>query len=247
MTAQTSEPSRFHAPLLPAFVDEALIDAIRRAPSIIRSRLRGANLRGAHLAEVNLSEADLREADLRGANLTEALLNEADLSGANLARAHLIEAVLVEVTLTEANLDHATLTGATLTGANLAGTYLKTAGLNDAHLEDVIWTPSTIWPESIALEVRARSDHRADGTFVIRREPPLHISTGPAQVAPGQPLPPILDVASPSQPPADATNSPTIGAHTRGGNRNRSRNRPGRPKPGAGGRQPPVDHRRQSW
>ncbi|WP_052425267.1 pentapeptide repeat-containing protein [Streptomyces fulvoviolaceus] len=154
-----------------------LLAAGARQASWAGRALRGADLYQANLIRADLTGTCLADADLDGADLSGAFRDAADLSGAHLdgvdlTRARLTNARLSEANLGGADLVEAILYGADLTGANLTGadlcradmigTYLTCvnldgADLSGAYLVNVTWSEQAVWPDELAVQMRARS------------------------------------------------------------------------------------------
>ena len=82
-----------------------------------------------------------------GASLAGADLASADLSRVNLKRANLRGACLERATCFDTNLRGADLREANLRGAILAGADLQWARLDGVKLTEVVYDPSTRWPQ----------------------------------------------------------------------------------------------------
>lgn len=123
------------------------------------TNLCGANLMGANLEMANLSGAYLHHTNFFGANLRQASFRGNYLDSTDLSEAELISAdlrgtmmrgntILQRADLSAANLVGASLPNADLRGGNLTRTWLQGTYLYQAKLDDVIFDPLILEPNS---------------------------------------------------------------------------------------------------
>jgi hypothetical protein len=155
--------------------------------NLVGAQLRGTNLCGANLrytklcnadfTGANLEDADLTGADLQDANFTDAVADRGSFVAAGMQGANFLRTSLNDAWLSGANCDGASFFNAKcrgahldgigkvkqfymsdLTGANLTNTDVSECNFYAVTLDEVFYTPSTIWPTDFTPPESAADD-----------------------------------------------------------------------------------------